>query len=158
MNLNNSFVQWLVKRTKGREKREATEILRSLGWRVLGSGCENKTYGKKGVSFVIKISEDPEFCYTNKRERDKNFVQKYKELNLPEHLFVPTKIFDQGSFFITVQARVDKVIFEDKNFPKTYHKQMNYIKRVINKLGIYDVRPENIGLIKNKVVIFDFQV
>ena len=116
--------------------------LLSKGFDKIGSGCESVVYSKEGFDYVIKIVYDP-FTYSgNKKPLDSIH-------------FARTRSFTTNSIIITIQEKVDKVVGFGcvANLRKRYDKFYKFMEK---KYDISDVHEENVGLIKGRMVVFDY--
>lgn len=138
----NSLVMYHVKKLIELDHDEAKNYLCDNGFTRIGSGMESVVYSRKGFEYVIKIQYDP-------------FNNSGMHHNVPnEKHFVPTLVFKgKGKVNIIVQTKCDKgrVDYFDQNYQK-FH------RFVRDKFKISDIHEGNVGTIKGRMYVFDWNV
>ena len=128
------------------DKREACnkcqDYLVLKGFKRVGSGCESVVYSKKGFEYVIKIVYDP-FEHSGSKEPLNAFH------------FANSKSFKTRTIHIVIQEKVMPLDdWNNKPFPNAKIKAFR--KFMVKKYGVGDLHSGNIGIIKGRLVVFDY--
>lgn len=144
-----SLVMYHVRKIVSMSTYEARDYLKKAGFKQIGCGCESVVFSREGFDYVIKIQFSPFYnSPTNKDNHDES-----KTIVPNEHAFVKTWVF-QGINPIIVQEKVEHTI-EDKwnDYAGKFRK---YVKKARALYNIQDLHEGNVGVIRGRLVIFDW--
>jgi hypothetical protein len=136
----NSLVMYHVKKILGMSKDDAKNYLTDNGFSRIGHGEESIVYSRKGFEYVIKIQY----------EAFHNSGTNADEVPSDKH-FVPTMVFRGDKFNIIVQKKCDDRRVD--YFDKRYQKFQRFVR---DKFSVSDIHEKNVGLIKGRMYVFDW--
>jgi RIO-like serine/threonine protein kinase len=138
----NSLVIYHVNKLSTLEFEDARDYLISVGFNQIGSGCESVVYSRKGFDYVIKLHYSP-FTFSGMK----------RDIPSEKH-FVPTVVFRRNDFNIVIQKKVEHTVCAKyEKFAKRYKE---FVKRMEKTYQVSDIHDENVGVIKGRFWIFDW--
>ena len=138
----NSLILFHVRNIKNLSYTDARNYLLNKGFKQIGSGCESVVYSRKGFDYVIKLQSDA-------------FSDSAMHSDIPDSVhFVPTKVIEAKEFNIIIQEKVEHTVGTYyRKYSKRYSKFRKFMEE---KFKCTDIHDENIGILKGRMVVFDW--
>ena len=144
----NSVTTFIVNKIIGMSYEDATEYLESMGFSIIGRGCESVVYSKKGFEYVIKLQT----------------WQKPKSVPCDKH-FANQVMFDGGAngnyeFNVIVQEKcvsIKPAGFKEATSP-LYKRCEKFKKFLENKFNVWDIHDFNMGIRNGRLVSIDWNM
>ena len=138
----NSLIRYHVNKLIKLDYHKANQYLVNKGFINIGSGCESIVYSRKGFDYVIKLQFSP-------------FTQTGMDRDIPsDNHFAATEVFKGNNMNIIIQEKVEHTVCSqyDKYITR-FRKFRSFVEK---NFGVSDIHDENVGIIRGKMIVFDW--